>query len=82
MAWIIKFPGKVTAELTGLGWKVKGSPSMRRLLDTNYDPRKVGTDIPDRLEHVAELAARELGGRITKRDPRKRREETYYEPIY
>lgn len=83
MAWIIKFPGGITATLDKLnGWTVEGSPELRHLLDSEYDPWNVPTSEPDKFAYVAKRAAKENGGRIIKHDPRKRREETYFEPIY
>lgn len=83
MAWIIKFPGDITATLDRLnGWTVEGSPELRHLLESVYDPYEVPTSVPDRYRHVAEKAAKENGGRIVKHDRRSRRPETYFEPIY
>ena len=82
MAWIIKFPGNIIAELDKNGWKVTGNPNLRRLLETGYAPKHVCGDIPDPLKFLAERVVEELGDRITKRDPSKQRDKTYFEPIY
>lgn len=82
MSWIIKFPSNITAELDKNGWKITGSPSLRRLLEIGYDPRNVCGDIPDPLKFLAERVVDELGGQITKRDEHKPTEESYFEPIY